>query len=58
MDVVLQGCHSYNIESIKVGERVRTNHGLPFLTVVTDYSQGDIGQMRTRMEALLEMCRQ
>ncbi len=58
VDVVLQGCHSYNIESIKVGERVRTNHGLPFLTVVTDYSQGDIGQMRTRMEALLEMCRQ
>ena len=58
VDVVLQACHSYNIESIKVGERVRTKHGLPFLTVVTDYSRGDIGQMRTRIGALLEMCTQ
>ncbi|MGD0232534.1 MAG: 2-hydroxyacyl-CoA dehydratase family protein, partial [Syntrophorhabdales bacterium] len=58
IDVVLQACHSYNIESIKVGEAVRERHGLPFLKIVTDYSQSDVGQIRTRVEALLEMCRQ
>jgi benzoyl-CoA reductase/2-hydroxyglutaryl-CoA dehydratase subunit BcrC/BadD/HgdB len=58
VDVVLQACHSYNIESIKVGQNVRQKHGLPFLKIVTDYSQSDVGQIRTRVEALLEMCRQ
>jgi benzoyl-CoA reductase/2-hydroxyglutaryl-CoA dehydratase subunit BcrC/BadD/HgdB len=58
VDVVLQACHSYNIESVRVGRRVQEKRGLPFLKVVTDYSQSDIGQIRTRVEALLEMCRQ
>ena len=56
VDVVLQACHSYNIESFKVGEHVQGKHGLPFLKVVTDYSQSDVGQIRARVEALLEMC--
>jgi benzoyl-CoA reductase/2-hydroxyglutaryl-CoA dehydratase subunit BcrC/BadD/HgdB len=56
IDLVLQACHSYNIESIKVGEHVQKKHGLPFLKILTDYSQSDIGQLRTRVEALLEMC--
>jgi len=58
VDVVLQACHSYSIESIKVGRHVQDTHGLPFLKIITDYSQNDVGQMRTRIEALLEMCRQ
>jgi benzoyl-CoA reductase/2-hydroxyglutaryl-CoA dehydratase subunit BcrC/BadD/HgdB len=53
VDIVLQACHSYNIESYKVGEYVRNKHGLPFLKVVTDFSQSDVGQLRTRIEALL-----
>jgi benzoyl-CoA reductase/2-hydroxyglutaryl-CoA dehydratase subunit BcrC/BadD/HgdB len=56
IDVVLQACHSYNIESYKVGEHVTKNHRLPFLKIVTDFSQSDIGQIRTRVEALLESC--
>ncbi|HVN96608.1 MAG TPA: double-cubane-cluster-containing anaerobic reductase [Syntrophorhabdaceae bacterium] len=56
VDVVLQACHSYNIESYKVGEHVQKNHGLPFLKIVTDFSQSDVGQIRTRVEALLESC--
>lgn len=56
VDVVLQACHSYNIESYKVGEHVRKNYGLPFLKIVTDFSQSDAGQLRTRIEALLEAC--
>lgn len=56
VDVVLQACHSYNIESHKVGEHAQKNHGLPFLKIVTDFSQSDVGQLRTRVEALLESC--
>jgi benzoyl-CoA reductase/2-hydroxyglutaryl-CoA dehydratase subunit BcrC/BadD/HgdB len=58
VDVVLQACHSYNIESIRMGRHVQDGRGLPFLKIVTDYSQSDVGQIRTRVEALLEMCAQ
>jgi hypothetical protein len=33
------------------------NHGLPFLHVETDYSNSDVEQLRTRIEAFLEMVR-
>jgi benzoyl-CoA reductase/2-hydroxyglutaryl-CoA dehydratase subunit BcrC/BadD/HgdB len=56
IDVVLQACHSFNIESHKVGEHVEKNLGLPFLKIVTDFSLGDVEQIRTRVEALLESC--
>lgn len=56
IDVVLQACHSFNIESHKVGEHVGKAHGLPFLKIVTDFSLGDVEQIRTRVEALLESC--
>ena len=55
IDVVLHACHAYNIESYKVKEHVTGKHKLPFLKIETDYSQGDIGQIRTRVEALMEM---
>ncbi|HNX24175.1 MAG TPA: double-cubane-cluster-containing anaerobic reductase [Spirochaetota bacterium] len=54
IDIVLQACHGYNIESYKTGEHVMKKRNLPFLKVVTDYSQGDTGQIKTRIEALLE----
>jgi benzoyl-CoA reductase/2-hydroxyglutaryl-CoA dehydratase subunit BcrC/BadD/HgdB len=54
IDVILQACHSYNVESYKIGKHVAEKHGLPFLKVEIDYSDGDIGQLRTRVEALLE----
>ncbi len=54
IDIVLQACHGYNIESHKIGEHVINNRRLPFLKIVTDYSQGDSGQIKTRVEALLE----
>lgn len=55
IDVVLHACHSYNIESSKVKTHVETIHKKPFLRIETDYSQSDVGQIRTRVEALLEM---
>ena len=54
IDVVLQACHGYNVESYKIGEYVEKKHNLKFLKIVTDYSQNDIGQLKTRIEALLE----
>jgi len=55
IDVILHACHSYNIESHKIKEHVMKKHKVPFLKIETDYSQSDIGQIRTRVEALLEM---
>ncbi|MDD2317997.1 MAG: double-cubane-cluster-containing anaerobic reductase [Desulfobacterales bacterium] len=57
IDVVLHACHSYNIESHKIKEHVMGKHKMPFLKIETDYSQSDVGQIRTRVEALMEMVR-
>jgi benzoyl-CoA reductase/2-hydroxyglutaryl-CoA dehydratase subunit BcrC/BadD/HgdB len=54
IDVVLHACHSYNIESSKMKGHVEGKHKLPFFKIETDYSQSDVGQLRTRIEALLE----
>jgi benzoyl-CoA reductase/2-hydroxyglutaryl-CoA dehydratase subunit BcrC/BadD/HgdB len=54
IDVVLHACHSYNIESHKIKEHVRGKYKMPFLKIETDYSQSDVEQIRTRVEALLE----
>ncbi|PKN87560.1 MAG: 2-hydroxyacyl-CoA dehydratase [Deltaproteobacteria bacterium HGW-Deltaproteobacteria-1] len=55
VDVVLHACHSYNIESHKIKEHITGMHKMPFLKIETDYSQSDVGQIRTRVEALFEM---
>jgi len=55
IDVILHACHSYNIESHKIKEHITGKHKMPFLKIETDYSQSDAGQIRTRVEALLEM---
>jgi benzoyl-CoA reductase/2-hydroxyglutaryl-CoA dehydratase subunit BcrC/BadD/HgdB len=55
VDFVLTACHSYNVESYRVGRHVGENHGLPFLKIETDYSDNDEGQIRTKIEALFEI---
>lgn len=55
VDVVLQSCHTYNIESVRVEKFVSEKYKIPFLKVVTDYSQEDVGQLKTRLGALMEM---
>jgi benzoyl-CoA reductase/2-hydroxyglutaryl-CoA dehydratase subunit BcrC/BadD/HgdB len=54
IDVVLNACHAYNVESHKVGEHVRSRHGLRYLKIETDYSQGDVEQIRTRVESVFQ----
>ncbi len=55
VDFVLTACHSYNVESYKVGRHVTDHHDLPFLKIESDYSDNDEGQIRTKIEALFEM---
>ena len=54
VEVILHACHSYNIEAIKIMNHVKEKHNLPYLKIETDYSEGDVEQIRTRVEALLE----
>jgi len=54
IDLILHACHSYNIESYKIGEHIKNRHNLPFQKIIIDYSEGDTEQIKTRMEALLE----
>jgi benzoyl-CoA reductase/2-hydroxyglutaryl-CoA dehydratase subunit BcrC/BadD/HgdB len=55
VDFVLTACHSYNVESYKVGRHVTEQHGLPYLKIESNYSDNDEGQIRTKIEALLEI---
>lgn len=54
IDYSLQFCGTYQIESTAVQKRVRES-GLPVLSIDTDYSAEDVGQLSTRVEAFLEM---
>ena len=52
----LQFCHTYNIEEIKVREMCE-KEGIPYLSIESDYSPEDVGQLQTRIEAFLEQIR-
>lgn len=54
IDIVLQACHTFNIESVKMGEML-DEQGVPFLKLETDYSSADSGQIETRIAAFIEM---
>lgn len=49
----LQFCHTYNIEAIKIKEACEKDK-IPFLSIESDYSPEDVGQLQTRIEAFLE----
>jgi benzoyl-CoA reductase/2-hydroxyglutaryl-CoA dehydratase subunit BcrC/BadD/HgdB len=54
IDVILQACHSYNIESYRIENHVRDKHHLSFLKVETDFTESDRAIIKTRVEALFE----
>ena len=49
LDMTLQACHTYAIETNKVRRFVTEEKGIPYINVETDYSQSDIGQLNTRV---------
>ena len=55
LDMTLQACHTYAIETNKVRRFVTEEKGIHYINVETDYSQTDIGQLNTRVAAFIEM---
>jgi benzoyl-CoA reductase/2-hydroxyglutaryl-CoA dehydratase subunit BcrC/BadD/HgdB len=55
VDVVLQACHTYNVESFSVKRHVNEKHNLPYMALETDYASSDVGQLKTRLGAFIEM---
>ncbi len=55
VDLTWQCCHTYNVEAQVVKERVEQRYHVPFLHIETDYSASDTEQLRTRIEAFLEL---
>lgn len=55
VDVILQACHTYAVESLSIKRHLRQQHDLPYMAVETDYSTADIGQLSTRVAAFIEM---
>ncbi len=52
----LQFCHTFANEAVKV-EKAMAEKDIPLLRIETDYGDEDIGQLKTRVDAFLEMIR-
>lgn len=50
----LRGCHLNNLESTKIELSLR-DAGVPMLKLESEYDEGDVEQVRTRIEAFVEM---
>ncbi len=55
VDVILQACHTYAVETLSIKRFVNGEKEIPYMSIETDYSQSDIGQLNTRMAAFVEM---
>ena len=55
VDIVLQACHTYAIETMRVRETMNNKGNIPYISIETDYYQGDTEQLSTRMGAFMEM---
>ncbi len=57
IEVVLQACHTYNVESFRIKKFINEEKNIPYMVLETDYSQTDTGQLGTRIGAFIEMLR-
>ena len=53
IESVLTACHTFNVEA-SLMERAVEDAGIPYMKIETDYSQGDVGQIETRIAAFIE----
>jgi benzoyl-CoA reductase/2-hydroxyglutaryl-CoA dehydratase subunit BcrC/BadD/HgdB len=51
---VIRGCHLYAMEYMRI-KRLLDKQNIPIYYLDTEYSREDSGQMKTRIEAFLEM---
>ncbi len=54
LEIILQSCHTYDVESYFIKRTVTEEKGIPYLAIETDYSLSDKGQINTRLAAFLE----
>lgn len=55
VEVLLQACHTFAIESDAVKKFVTEEKKIPYIAINTDYSPGDQAQINTRLGAFIEM---
>lgn len=55
LDMVLQFCTPFSVESLKIKNFCQKEKGVPYLYLETDYSNADVEQINTRVEAFIEM---
>ncbi|MCS5422512.1 MULTISPECIES: double-cubane-cluster-containing anaerobic reductase [Psychrilyobacter] len=55
VEVILQACHTYSVETHMIKRVVTKEKDVPYIALETDYSTGDTGQIKTRIEAFIEM---
>lgn len=55
IDMILQACHTYNVETFSVKNFITGEKNIPYMNLETDYSQSDVGQLTTRISAFIEM---
>lgn len=54
VDIVLQTCHPYSVEGYSI-KKMAKDLGICYISIETDYSESDIGQLTTRLAAFIEM---
>ena len=55
VDVILTACHTYSVETLSIKRFVNNEKNKPYMSIETDFSTSDIGQLNTRMAAFIEM---
>ena len=55
IDMELQACHTYAVEALRIKRFVNDEKKIPYMNLETDYSQADVGQLKTRVAAFIEM---
>ena len=53
IEVVLQACHTFNVEATQM-RRMVEDAGIPYMKLETDYATSDSGQLETRIAAFIE----
>ncbi len=57
VDLTWRCCLTYSVEAHLLQEFLEKNGQIPFLHLETDYSSWDVEQLKTRVEAFLEVVR-
>ena len=58
IDVILQACHTYGVESLAIKRHLRQRHDLPYMAIETDYSTADLGSSAPASPPLSKCCKE